>query len=118
MATCFHILANLGWQGLQNILTSSCAPWRPSVAVLQVSGVTTPLLPNKSLAAVRPYASAVVSLGNRLGIPVVDLYSSLQSVPSWQSTLFTDGLHFTPEGSRAVWREVLGVMQKDLPQVR
>jgi lysophospholipase L1-like esterase len=80
--------------------------------------VTTPLLPNKSLAAVRPYASAVVSLGKRLGVPVVDLYSNLQAIPSWQNTLFADGLHFTPEGSRAVWKEVLGVLQQELPQVR
>lgn len=87
-------------------------------AALQKLGNNEPVLPDRTLEATRPYASAVVSLGNRLVVPVVDLYSSLQSVPSWQSSLLKDGLHFTAEGSRAVWREVHRILEKELPQLR
>lgn len=85
---------------------------------LQKSGTDKPVLPDRTLEATRPYASAVVSLAGRLGVPVVDLFSSLQRVPSWQSSLLKDGLHFTPDGSRAVGREVHRVLEEQLPQLR
>jgi lysophospholipase L1-like esterase len=85
--------------------------------VPQKLGTDTPVLPDRTLEATRPYASAVIALGTGLGVPVVDLFSSLQCVPSWQNTLLKDGLHFTPEGSRAVWREVHRVLEKELPHL-
>jgi lysophospholipase L1-like esterase len=60
----------------------------------------------------------VLALGGVLGVPVVDLYSRLQSVPGWQTALLKDGLHFTPDGSRAVWQELQAVLDSQLPQLR
>jgi lysophospholipase L1-like esterase len=84
----------------------------------QKLGVDTPVEPDRTLAYTQAYASAVLALGGVLGVPVVDLYSRLQSVPGWQTALLKDGLHFTPDGSRAVWQELQAVLDSQLPQLR
>lgn len=85
---------------------------------LQVSGVATPVLPNKTLQYTQQYAQAVLELGRQLQLPVVDLYSRLQAVHDWQTVLLSDGLHFTPAGSMAVWREMTVVLEQQMPHFR
>lgn len=43
-------------------------------------GITTPVLPDRTLEHAGQYASAVKALGEKLKLPVVDLFSKLQVI--------------------------------------
>lgn len=83
-----------------------------------MGGITTPVLPDRTLAYMQQYAQTVLDLAKQLQLPVVDLYSRLQQVPDWQTVVLKDGLHFTPAGSMAVWQEMQQVLAKELPQLK
>lgn len=81
---------------------------------LQKIGTDAPVPPDRSLEYVQQYAQAVLDLGTQLQLPVVDVYSRLQAVQDWQTVLLKDGLHFTPAGSMAVWRELQVVLDEQM----
>lgn len=57
------------------------------------------------------YAEACVRLCNDMGVKVVDLFSAVQKKENWQSVCFTDGIHFSREGSIIVVEEILKVLR-------
>ena len=74
-------------------------------------------LPERTNAATGRYAAAVRKLGSELGIPVLDLWTELQKQQSWQSHL-SDGLHFLPSGSTAVYHLLQAKINEALPHLR
>ena len=64
------------------------------------------------------YAAAVVQLGQELNIPVVDLWSSMQAQPDWQTAFLSDGLHLTPAGNSFVYAQLQPVLDKAYPGLR
>ncbi|KAG6420640.1 hypothetical protein SASPL_117175 [Salvia splendens] len=48
----------------------------------------------------------------RLDVKVVNLWTALQQREDWATTCLTDGIHFTPEGSQIVVKEILKVIKE------
>lgn len=63
------------------------------------------------------YAAAVVQLGQELKLPAVDLWSSMQAQPDWQSFL-CDGLHLTPAGNSFVYDQLQSAINQAYPDLR
>ena len=74
-------------------------------------------LPERTNAVTGRYAAAVRKLGSDLGIPVLDLWTELQKQQSWKSHL-SDGLHFLPSGSTAVYHLLQAKINEALPHLR
>lgn len=74
-------------------------------------------LPERTNAVTGRYAAAVRKLGSDLGIPVLDLWTELQRQQSWASYL-SDGLHFLPSGSTAVYDLLQAKINEALPHFR
>ena len=49
-------------------------------------------------------------------VPVVDLWSRLQTHDNWRA-LLSDGLHLSPLGNQAVFAEIKHVLTKELPSI-
>ena len=64
------------------------------------------------------YAAAVVQLGQELKLPVVDLWSSMQTQPDWQNSFLCDGLHLTPAGNTFVYDQLRPAINKAYPDLR
>ncbi|KAE9306175.1 hypothetical protein PF008_g21536 [Phytophthora fragariae] len=64
------------------------------------------------------YARACVETANKIGIPVLDLFTFFSSQPqSERNSLLWDGLHFTPEGHEIVSELILSKMKRVFPAV-
>ena len=64
------------------------------------------------------YAAAVVQLGQELKLPAVDLWSSMQAQPDWQSSFLCDGLHLTPAGNSFVYDQLQSAINEAYPHLR
>lgn len=73
--------------------------------------------PERSLEHSGYYAAALKDLAGKRGLPALDLWTKLQEIPHWQE-LLSDGLHFTPEGNRAVFEQLICLIEQELPQFR
>ncbi|KAG9147759.1 hypothetical protein Leryth_018809 [Lithospermum erythrorhizon] len=58
------------------------------------------------------YSAALLELCRRKNVEVVDLWTAIQQHPNWEDVCFTDGIHFTYEGSKIVVREILKVLKQ------
>jgi len=81
------------------------------------AGTTEDLPPDRTLDHTGQYAAACKELGEKLKVPVVDLWGEMQKKEGWQELHFIDGLHFSPEGTREVARLLLRVIEEKLPQL-
>eukprot|EP01026_Neomeris_dumetosa_P064027 TRINITY_DN60848_c0_g1_i1.p2 TRINITY_DN60848_c0_g1~~TRINITY_DN60848_c0_g1_i1.p2 ORF type:complete len:286 (+),score=27.51 TRINITY_DN60848_c0_g1_i1:126-860(+) len=45
------------------------------------------------------YATGCMEVAKSLNIPVLDLWTRLQTIPDWQNKLLSDGVHFNQEGN-------------------
>ena len=63
------------------------------------------------------YAAACQKLGLQLGIPVLDLWTQLQTQPDWNSYL-SDGLHLSAAGNEAVYVLLTQLIRDQLPALR
>ncbi|KAL3150638.1 hypothetical protein ABBQ32_000440 [Trebouxia sp. C0010 RCD-2024] len=61
------------------------------------------------------YAAAVVQLGQELKLPAVDLWSSMQAQPDWQSSFLCDGLHLTSAGNSFVYDQLQSAIDQAYP---
>lgn len=105
-------------------LSSICQLWegRPLTHThcLQRSGVpvTPETVPERTNEHTREYASTIVQLGQELQLPVLDLWTLMQQYPGWQEELLCDGLHFTSEGNRFVYKHLQKLINKAFPELR
>ena len=60
------------------------------------------------------YAKAVADISNELNLPLLDLWTIMQAVPSWPS-LLSDGLHLSQKGNRFVGEALLDCIRNKLP---
>ncbi|KAL1562713.1 GDSL esterase/lipase CPRD49-like [Salvia divinorum] len=60
----------------------------------------------------RTYADALVDSCKQLDVKVVNLWTAFQQREDWATTCLTDGIHFTPEGSQIVVKEILKVIKE------
>lgn len=63
------------------------------------------------------YAAACRALGGELGVPVLDLWTQLQTAPHW-STYLSDGLHLSPAGNLAAFQLLLQLIGDHFPALR
>ncbi|KAL1964988.1 hypothetical protein VTN77DRAFT_6188 [Rasamsonia byssochlamydoides] len=88
--------------------------------------------PSRAASNTRLYADACREVANSLGIPVVDIWTAFMKAAGWQEGqplagskdiprndilegLFTDGLHFSGEGYKIMFDEVMKVIQATWP---
>lgn len=71
----------------------------------------------RSLEAAGQYAAAAKEVAAAKGLPALDLFTKLQAIPDWQG-LLSDGLHFNPNGSGAVYDLLVALLRSELPQFR
>ncbi|PKA55106.1 GDSL esterase/lipase CPRD49 [Apostasia shenzhenica] len=57
------------------------------------------------------YSEACIELCRELDLKVIDLWSAIQRKDNWADTCFTDGVHFSSEGSKIVVEEILKVLK-------
>ncbi|XP_050382515.1 GDSL esterase/lipase CPRD49-like [Argentina anserina] len=58
------------------------------------------------------YSDACLELCREMNIKAVDLFTSFQKRKDWETTCFTDGVHFSSEGSKIVAEEILKVLKE------
>ncbi|XP_050384450.1 GDSL esterase/lipase CPRD49-like isoform X2 [Argentina anserina] len=58
------------------------------------------------------YSDACVEMCKRMDVKTVDLFTSMQKRRDWSTTCFTDGIHFSAEGSTIVAEEILKVIEE------
>ncbi|WCJ28062.1 SGNH hydrolase-type esterase superfamily protein [Euphorbia peplus] len=58
----------------------------------------------------RIYSEACLELCREMNIEAVDLWNAAQQIPNWKDVCFTDGTHFSSEGSKIVAHEILKVI--------
>ena len=73
--------------------------------------------PERTLEMSGKYAEAIKDIAKARGLPALDLWSELQAIKDWQS-LLSDGLHFAPSGSQAVFNLLKQLIDNSLPQFR
>ncbi|EEH40156.2 hypothetical protein PAAG_02211 [Paracoccidioides lutzii Pb01] len=82
----------------------------------------------------KQYAEACRDVGRELGVPVVDTWAAFMKEAGWEEgeplagskrapanvrlgELLSDGLHFSPEGYRVMYREVMKVIRACYPEL-
>ncbi|KAK3445092.1 hypothetical protein EUGRSUZ_B02813 [Eucalyptus grandis] len=60
----------------------------------------------------RVYSEACIKLCGEMNIKAVDLWTAMQKRDDWATACFTDGIHFSPEGSKIVVEEILRVLKE------
>ncbi|KAL1957194.1 hypothetical protein VTO42DRAFT_6228 [Malbranchea cinnamomea] len=82
----------------------------------------------------KKYADACREVGNRLGVPVVDIWSAFMKAAGWKEgeplagsidvpeneklrALLSDGLHFNPSGYRIMYDEVRKAIETHYPEL-
>ncbi|XP_039019454.1 GDSL esterase/lipase CPRD49-like [Hibiscus syriacus] len=58
------------------------------------------------------YSEACIKLCQELGIQCVYLWTAFRQRDDWMTTCFTDGIHFSSEGSKLVAKEILKAMEE------
>ncbi|KQK15473.1 GDSL esterase/lipase CPRD49 isoform X2 [Brachypodium distachyon] len=61
--------------------------------------------------ACRLYSEACISVCKEMDIKMVDLWNAIQKRDDWATTCFTDGVHFSEEGSNIVVEQILRVLK-------
>ncbi|KAL3753651.1 hypothetical protein ACJRO7_000965 [Eucalyptus globulus] len=62
--------------------------------------------------ACRVYSEACLKLCREMNIKAVDLWTAIQKRDDWATACFTDGIHFSSEGSEIVVEEILRVLKE------
>ncbi|KAK1298189.1 GDSL esterase/lipase CPRD49 [Acorus calamus] len=62
--------------------------------------------------ACRRYSEACIGLCKEMDLKFVDLFTAIQKRDDWSTACFTDGVHFSSEGSKIVVREILKVLKE------
>lgn len=90
----------------------TCRPAVQGAGDFQVRSVLTRPVP---LAG--KYAAACRQLGAELGVPVLDLWTQLQTGPEW-SRYLSDGLHLSPAGNLATFQLLLQLINDEFSFLR
>lgn len=70
----------------------------------------------RSLELSGQYSNALADIASELNLPLLDLWSTMQLVPSWPE-LLSDGLHLSSAGNRFVGEALLDIIERLLPEL-
>ena len=73
--------------------------------------------PNRTFKNTAKYAAACIDLGARLGVPTLDLHTSMVNRADWKA-LLSDGLHPNARGGEVIAEAVLGAVAAHFPELR
>eukprot|EP01025_Chloroclados_australasicus_P024071 TRINITY_DN24233_c0_g1_i3.p2 TRINITY_DN24233_c0_g1~~TRINITY_DN24233_c0_g1_i3.p2 ORF type:complete len:212 (-),score=23.52 TRINITY_DN24233_c0_g1_i3:783-1418(-) len=65
----------------------------------------------------KQYADACIEVAENLNAPVLDLWTHLQTLSNWQTSLLSDGVHFTSDGNRAVYDALISKIYTTFPEL-
>eukprot|EP00262_Sarcandra_glabra_P017526 TRINITY_DN6027_c0_g1_i1.p1 TRINITY_DN6027_c0_g1~~TRINITY_DN6027_c0_g1_i1.p1 ORF type:complete len:176 (+),score=29.19 TRINITY_DN6027_c0_g1_i1:442-969(+) len=92
------------------IIFLSCPPINEETFRQSTSGqICDPFQTNESR---RRYSEACIELCREMDLKVIDLWTAIQSRDDWSTACFTDGIHFSAEGSKIVVKEILKVLKE------
>ncbi|KAK8954041.1 GDSL esterase/lipase CPRD49 [Platanthera zijinensis] len=60
----------------------------------------------------RLYSEACIEVCAEMNLKVIDLWTAIQQRDDWDEACFTDGLHFSSEGSKIVVEQILKVIKE------
>ncbi|KAJ6913296.1 hypothetical protein NC651_015723 [Populus alba x Populus x berolinensis] len=60
----------------------------------------------------RIYSEACLEVCREMNLKAIDLWTATQQIDNWETVCLTDGVHFTPEGSKIVVKEILRVIKE------
>ncbi|KAJ6871370.1 GDSL esterase/lipase CPRD49-like isoform X1 [Populus alba x Populus x berolinensis] len=60
----------------------------------------------------RIYSEACLAVCREMNLKAVDLWTAIQQVDNWETVCLKDGIHFAPEGSRIIVKEILRVIKE------
>ncbi|XP_073261377.1 GDSL esterase/lipase WDL1 isoform X4 [Populus alba] len=60
----------------------------------------------------RIYSEACLEVCREMNLKAVDLWTAIQQVDNWETVCLKDGIHFAPEGSRMIVKEILRVIKE------
>ncbi|XP_050243911.1 GDSL esterase/lipase CPRD49-like isoform X1 [Quercus robur] len=58
------------------------------------------------------YSEACLELCREMDIKAIDLWTAIQKKDGWATACFTDGIHFSAEGSKIVVKEIMKVLRE------
>ncbi|CAM6125924.1 unnamed protein product [Calypogeia fissa] len=67
-------------------------------------------VPKRRNELAKMYAEECVKVGEEMGVPVLNLWSTFQETPNWQEKLLCDGLHLSAEGNVKVFEELVKIL--------
>lgn len=88
----------------------SCPPVNEDMLNTDSRSIFSPLV--RTNEACRHYSEACIQVCKEMDLEVVDLWSAIQTRPDWRTSCFTDGIHFSAEGSNIVVDEILKVLRE------
>ncbi|XP_022145514.1 GDSL esterase/lipase At2g38180-like isoform X2 [Momordica charantia] len=66
----------------------------------------------RTMETCRKYAEACVELCKKIDVKCIDMWTAIQKRDDWLTSCFTDGIHFTAEGSQIIAEEILKVLEE------
>lgn len=69
--------------------------------------------PSRTNEVTGTYAKACMEAAKESKVPVVDLWSSMQENPQWQTSYLSDGLHLSPDGNKLLFEKLLAVLKEE-----
>ncbi|XP_021652385.2 GDSL esterase/lipase WDL1 [Hevea brasiliensis] len=60
----------------------------------------------------RIYSEACLELCHSMNVRAIDLWTAMQQIDDWMNVCFTDGIHFSAEGSKIVVKEIVKVIEE------
>ncbi|KAJ8898954.1 hypothetical protein K2173_008454 [Erythroxylum novogranatense] len=64
---------------------------------------------NESL---RLYSQACLEVAKEMNVKAIDLWTVMQQKENWKDVCFTDGVHFSAEGSKIVVKEIMKIIKE------
>ncbi|XP_077222653.1 SGNH hydrolase-type esterase superfamily protein [Tasmannia lanceolata] len=92
------------------IIFLSCPPVNEEKLRETTSGFFSELV--RSNEACRRYSEACIELCKEMDLKVIDLWTAIQKRDDWRTACFTDGVHFSADGSKIVVEEILKVLKE------
>ncbi|CAA6655153.1 unnamed protein product [Spirodela intermedia] len=92
------------------IIFLSCPPVNEEKIRQTSSPFLSPLLRTNEFC--RRYSEACIELCKEMDLKVVDLWNAIQRISDWENVCFTDGIHFSSEGSKVVEKEILKILKE------
>ncbi|XP_020274974.1 GDSL esterase/lipase CPRD49-like [Asparagus officinalis] len=91
------------------IIFLSCPPVNEEMLRERTSDALSPLVRTNEIC--RQYSEACIELCEEMGVKAIDLWTAIQKREDWATSCFTDGVHFSSEGSNIVVEEMLKVLK-------